>query len=438
MSRRPLVVGILRETKNKWEKRTPLIPEDVAWLNKRGIEVEVEFSNNRIFKDEEYKKFGATVVSKLQRAELLVGIKEPKLKDIYQNKLYMLFSHTIKGQSNNMPLLKKIINKKNSLVDYERIVDSAGRRLIYFGRFAGICGVIDSLYFYGQKLKWKGIKTPFLQLRPAHEYNSLSLAKKAILAVAKKLRRGGLPEEISPFVIGVTGHGNVSKGMLEVLSLLDSVEVHPGEMLQFIREEQDTCNKIYQIVFHREEKLRHKKGRRYYDEEYRKHPEKFESNLDNYLPYINILLHGSYWDEKFPKVVTKKMLKEMYQPDNYRLELIGDISCDVKGGIEITEKITTPDAPIFTYIPTSDKFKNGYKHNGVSVLAIDNLPAELPGEASFEFSKLIREYVYQIAARGAQNITRHVAIPPELRKAVVVEEGKLTKAFTYLKSKLPK
>jgi len=154
--------------------------------------------------------------------------------------------------------------------------------------------------------------------------------------------------------------------------------------------------------------------------------------MDRYLPYINVLLHTAYWDKKFPRLVTKKMLGSLSKTKPFRLEFIGDLSCDVKGSMEITHKTTTREKPTFTYNPAEKKFNEGYKSEGVTVLAVDNLPAELPGDASDDFSSLIRDYVYQIAAHGINDITNHMAISAEIRKAVVTQGGKLTGNFSYL------
>ena len=138
--RENLVVGIVRETKRN-EHRAPLVPSDVEWLMQRGVRVEVERSTDRVFHDSEYKKAGAKVVDRSAESTLLAGIKEPLVKDLLPGKIYMVFSHTSKGQEQNMPLLKACLRKKISLIDYERIVDHEGKRLVFFGRFAGVCGI---------------------------------------------------------------------------------------------------------------------------------------------------------------------------------------------------------------------------------------------------------------------------------------------------------
>jgi alpha-aminoadipic semialdehyde synthase len=430
--RQNLVVGLLRETKG-FEHRTPLVPSDVEWLIKRGVHVEVESSSNRVFSDHEYRNIGANIVEKSREASLLVGIKEPRVHDLHSHKIYMVFSHTAKGQVHNMPLLKACLKKNITLIDYEKIVDLYGARLIYFGKFAGVCGIVDSLHYLGSKMACKGIENPLSMIKPAYEYDSLTDLKLAFEEVEQYILKKGFPDELSPFIVGITGHGNVSRGVQEILDLFNPVEIHPKNMLEFIRHQRKQRHKIYKIVFLREEKFRSKKGKGFYFEEYLKHPKDFESNMDVYLPYINMLIHTAYWDSKYPRLVPKKMIDRLSEKEPFRLEFIGDLSCDVKGSIEITHKATSPDKPAFTYNPRSGKFTDGYKSEGVTVLAVDNLPAELPRDASDDFSGLIRDYVYQIAAHGINDITDHMAIPVEIRNAVVTQDGTLTKKASYLR-----
>jgi alpha-aminoadipic semialdehyde synthase len=430
--RRNLCIGILREAKES-ERRAPLTPQDVRWLVKRGVRTEVESSHTRVFKDIEYKKSGAKILGKVRNASLLLGIKEPQVEDLYDNRIYMLFSHTTKGQFHNMPLLKSILRKKTTLIDYEKIVDRYGKRLVYFGRFAGICGAIDALHYFGKKLEADRIKNPFSLIKPTHKYNSLKSAKQAMTKLGIEIKEKGLASSVSPFIIGITGHGNVSGGVQEMLSLLHPIEVHPKDMLRFVQRQRGERNKVYKIVFLREEKLRAKNGKGFYFEEYLSHPERFNSNLDRYLQYLNILIHTSYWDGRYPRMVTKATINKLAKRRPFRLKFIEDISCDINGSIELTHKAATPDNPVFTYIPKKKAFIDGYEAAGISVSAVDNLPSELPADASMEFSLLIRDYVYQIAAHGVTDITHHAALPTEVRKAVIAQQGKLTKNFSYLR-----
>ena len=429
--RKDLVIGIIRETK-AWERRAPLTPADVKWLVKRGVHVEVESSTSRVFSDQDYKKHGARILDKFKNANFLLGIKEPRIDDLYENKVYMLFSHTSKGQLNNIPLLKACLRNKITLIDYEKMIDKHGRRLVYFGRFAGICGLVDCLHYLGGKLEGRGIDNPFTVLKPAHEYGSLRAVKKAMVKVEHKIRRQGFPRRLTPFIIGITGHGNVAKGVHEVLDLLDPVEIHPRDMLKFVRHQKAMCHKVYKIAFIREERFRSNTGAGFYYEDYLKHPDKFESNLDSYLPYLNLLIHTSYWDKRYPILVTKKMIHKLARRKPFRLEFIGDVSCDIDGSIELTYRTTTPADPTFTYDVKKHKYVDGYKTDGITILAVDNLPAELPKDASAEFSRLIRDYVYQIAVHGVKDITNHIALPLEIRRAVITQNNKLTQKYRYL------
>lgn len=433
--RKNLVVGIIRETK-AWERRVPLTPADVAWLIKKGVRVEVESSTSRVFSDQDYKKHGARVLDKFKNANFLLGIKEPRIDDLYENKVYMLFSHTSKGQLNNIPLLKACLDQKNTLIDYEKIMDTHGKRLVYFGRFAGICGLVDSLHYLGKKLEGDGIDNPFLILKPSHEYGSLRAVKQAMVRVDHKIRRQGFPRKLTPFIIGITGHGNVAKGVQEILELLNPAEIHPRDMMKFVRHQKSMRHKVYKIVFIREERFKSRTGAGFYYEDYLNNPDNFESNFDVYIPYINLLVHTTYWDPRYPRLVTKKMVQKLSRSKPFRLEFIADISCDVEGAIELTYRTTTPAEPTFTYDFKKRKFVDGYKTNGITVLAVDNLPAELPKDASSEFSSLIREYVYQIAAHGIKDITNHVAIPIEIRNAVITQNNKLAKNYRYLKKSI--
>jgi alpha-aminoadipic semialdehyde synthase len=432
--RKSLVVGILKEMK-AGESRSPLTPSDVLWLRKRKIKVEVESSPGRVFKDSEYSKHGAKVVKKFEKASLLIGIKEPDVFNLCSDKIYAVFSHTAKGQAKNMPLLKESKRKKITLIDYEKIVDSYGRRLVFFGRFAGICGTANSLYLLGKRLEWEKIRNPFVMLKPTSSYDSLTSLKKSMASVGEFIRKKGLPRKTLPFIIGVTGHGNVSKGINEMLEPLCPIEIHPKDMKKFVRHQKHMHNRVYKIVFYREEKLRSKKRKGFYFEDYLAYPRRFESNLDTYLPHLNLLLHGSYWDKSYPRLVTMKTIHRLYGKD-FRLKFIGDISCDVNGSIELTYKTTTVDAPTFTYDPEKDQFIDGYESNGITILARDNLPTELPKDASRDFGVNVREYVYQIAAHGVRDITNHVAIPKEIRQAVIVQGRRLTKPYGYLKKYL--
>lgn len=432
--RKNLVVGILPESKNICEQRAPLRPKDVAWLIKKNISVEVASSNLRIYKDSQYRQAGAKIVSKFQKANLLVGIKEPSIDNLIPNSVYMVFSHTAKGQIYNQELLTTFLKKKITLVDYEHITGSLGQRLVYFGRFAGVCGMIDTLHVFGQRAELQGIPNPFSDLKTSVVYKSFRFARAALSRTVNKIQKQGLDKRLVPFVIGILGHGNVSQGAQEVLDQMGAVDIHPKDIRHLARNRTYQNKTIYKLVFQREEKLRSKKGKNFYFEEYLKHPERFESNLDKFLPFFHILINASYWDRRYPRLIPEKMLRKLYHTRrDFRLSVIGDLTCDINGTIEITRRVTTPSEPAFVYDPVSGKINTDLSSRGIAVMAIDNLPCEFPRESSMEFAEQIRDYVYQIAAHGIIDVTNHNALPNVIRKAVVTQNGRLTQQFKYLK-----
>jgi alpha-aminoadipic semialdehyde synthase len=432
--RKSLVVGILPESKNEWERRAPLRPKDVAWLAKKNISVEVASSPLRIYEDAQYARSGAKRVTKVKKANLLIGIKEPPIDMLIPDSVYMVFSHTTKGQTYNRNLLAAFLKKKITLIDYEHITGSLGQRLVYFGRYAGICGMIDTLHVFGRKAELQDNSNPFSDLKSAVHYGTYGSAKKALEQVVEKIQKKGFAKNITPFVIGILGHGNVSQGAQEVLEYMGAVDIHPKDIDILSRSHTSHKKTIYKLVFQREEKLRSKKGRNFYFEEYLKHPERFESNLAESLPFLNILINSSYWDKRYPRLLSEAMLRRLYgTKPGFRLSVIGDLSCDIKGTIEITKKATTSSEPAFIYDPVSKKISNDLSHNGIAVMAVDNLPCEFPKESSTEFAEQIREYVYQIAAHGITDITNHHALSAVIRNAVVTQNGILTRRFKYLK-----
>jgi len=317
--RKSLVVGILPESKNEWERRAPLRPKDIAWLVKKNISVEVASSPLRIYKDSQYARSGAKIVSGFKKAQLLIGIKEPPIDTLIPDSVYMVFSHTTKGQKHNRNLLDAFLRKEIT------ITGSLGQRLVYFGRYAGICGMIDTLHVFGRKAELQNNPNPFSDLKSAVHYGTYGSAKKALAQVVKKKKKKGFDKNITPFVIGILGHGNVSRGAQEVIEYMGAVDIHPKNIDILSRSRTSHKRAIYKLVFQREEKLRSKKGKGFYFEEYLKHPDRFESNLDESLPFLNILINSSYWDKRYPRLLSEAMLRRIYGTKrDFRLSVIGD------------------------------------------------------------------------------------------------------------------
>ena len=238
------IIGIRHEDKYVMERRVAVIPEHAKLLiEQQGLEILVESSPKRIFTDDEFTAAGAKIVDDVRKAPVIFGVKEMPIDYFEDEKTYIFFSHTIKGQEYNMPLLKRMVEKKNNLFDYERVADDEGKRLIFFGKFAGLAGMINSLWSLGQRLMEYGIETPFLKVQQSHNYNSLEEAKKVISDVGEEITEHGLPTELTPLTIGFTGYGNVSNGAQEIAALLPIKEVSPKELLT-LTERNDLPNNV--------------------------------------------------------------------------------------------------------------------------------------------------------------------------------------------------
>ncbi|MBZ0242285.1 MAG: hypothetical protein K8F24_03635, partial [Bacteroidales bacterium] len=241
-------IGIRHEDKYVMERRVALVPKHIAELVKEGLAFEVQKSAKRVFADGEFKKAGAKIVDNLSEAEVVFGVKEMPEDFFESGKTYVFFSHVIKGQSYNMPMLKAMMQKKCQLIDYEKIANEEGKRLIFFGRFAGLAGMINSLWSYGQRLKLEGIESPFVNIRQSHTYHSLAEAINAVSEAGYALASKGLDEKAGPLVIGFTGYGNVSKGAQEIANLLPSIEISPEQLLA-LDFDKTPSNIAYKVIF---------------------------------------------------------------------------------------------------------------------------------------------------------------------------------------------
>lgn len=430
-------VGIRYEDKYVMERRIALVPDHVKQLIDKGIEIELVKSAKRIFKDSEYEEIGAELVDEVTDSQVVLGVKEMPIGYFQEGKTYIFFSHTIKGQSYNMPLLVNMMNSKITLIDYEKIADDQGRRLIFFGRFAGLAGMINSLWSLGQRLNEQELKTPFLKIKQTHKYNSLEEVKAVISDVGNYIKTTGLPESISPLVIGITGYGNVAKGAQEILDLLPVVEISPTELLDLKNSNDVSNKKVYKVVF--EEKHLSKpleEGKEFILQEYYDHPERFESQFEQYIPHMTILMNCMYWDDNYPKIVTKDYLKELFDNGEPKLKVIGDVTCDPDGSIECTHTGTEIEDPVFVYDPLTRKYNMGFEGNGLLIMAVDILPSELPRESSQTFSDALIGFMPQIASADYSDSFADLNIPDEIKRATILHKGELTPDYKYLEEYL--
>ncbi len=433
-------IGIRREDMYRWERRVPLIPEDARELaQKHGIEIIVQPSPKRTFADAEYHQAGITVSDSLAPCPIIFGIKEIPIPALEKGKTYVFFSHTTKGQPYNMPMLKRILELGCTLIDYEKVTDENGRRLIFFGRYAGLAGMIDTLWALGKRLAWEGISSPLEAVDRALDYTDLAAAEKVIRLVGERIKNEGLPDAIVPLVVGFAGYGNVSRGAQEILDLLPVREIAPEELPSIIEKMTASRNVIYKVVFTEKDMVEPiDAGRPFNLQEYYEHPERYRSIFERYLPSLSVLANGIYWEPIYPRLLTKDTAKAMYAEGQPHLRIIGDISCDVEGAIECTVKATEPDDPVYVYDPVTDRAIMGVAGNGPVILAVDILPSELPREASVYFSGVLKPYVPTIARADFFGVLKSCGLPAPIKRAVIAYRGELAPAYRYIEKHLEK
>ena len=428
-------IGVRYEDKYVMERRVPLIPLHIGKLIKeKDIEVYIERSAKRVFTDEEYENAGAILTDDLSNAPVIFGVKEVPVPRLEEGKTYIFFSHVIKGQPHNMPMLKKMMELKCNLIDYERIVDEMGRRLIFFGRHAGLAGMINSLWSLGQRLEEFGIITPFLDIAQTHHYHSLEEARKVVSKVGQKIIEKGLPPELKPLVIGITGYGNVSSGAQEITSLLPVKEILPEELFSLHKHTHLPDNILYKVVFREEHMVEPVNPDDHFElSDYYQHPEKYRSQFEKYLPYLNMLVNCIYWDSRYPRLLTKDYAEEMFRDGQPRLTVIGDITCDPDGSVELTHKGTEIENPVFVYNPFTRQPTDGFKGEGILVMAVDILPSELPRDSSRYFSEVLWKYAAPIAKADYNAGFKDIKLPSPVKKAMILHHGEFTPDYEYMK-----
>lgn len=431
-------VGIRHEDLYLNERRAPLVPEHVSLLIKKNIDIVVQTSDKRVFSDQEYKSAGAKIVNDLSKCQVILGVKEIPESDYESGKTYVNFAHVVKGQSYNMPRLKKMMELGCNLIDYEKITDEQGKRIIFFGYHAGLAGMINSLWALGIRYAHLGITTPFLKIKQAHKYKSLDEAKSDIEDVGLQIAEEGLPEEILPLTIGFTGNGHVSQGAQEILGLLPVKEISPERLLMLKNRKCSPRNLIYKVVFKQEHLAENKEGKPFDKTHYYKHPENYYSVFDQYLPVLSVLMNCMYWEPRFPRIVTRNSVQNLFENGNPKLTVIGDITCDPEGSIEITHNGTEIEDPLFVYNPDTLSSTMGHEGKGILVMAVHILPSELPREASQKFSDALIHYIKPIIDCDFDDNYSDLILPKPIKKALILHKGELTPPYKYLDTYLSK
>ncbi|OQR86286.1 alpha-aminoadipic semialdehyde synthase, partial [Achlya hypogyna] len=419
-------VGVVREVYNKWERRAPLTPSHVQELVQAGIDVHVQPSNRRIFTNDQYEAAGAKVTTDLSAANVIVGVKQVPIENLLDDKTYLFFSHTIKAQPENMELLDAVLKKRIRLIDYECITEGGqrnGRRLIAFGSYAGRAGMLAGFRGLGERLINKGYSSPFVNIGSAYMYQDLERAKQAVATAGELIKKNGLPADLAPMVVVFTGSGNVSQGAQEVFKLLPHEFVSPEDLPNL----KPNRHVVYGCVVDEKHMVQHKtKGSDFTKQEYYKNPEEYEPIFHKTIaPHTSLLVNCMYWDDRYPRLITKDQMEEITVASGGDPKLLGvaDISCDIGGSVEFLERSTYIEDPFFLYDIKSRTTKSSLAGDaGVMMMGVDILPSELPSESSQHFGNHLVGFLKNLAG-GEKDL------PAELQGAVIATDGKLAPKY---------
>jgi saccharopine dehydrogenase (NAD+, L-lysine forming) len=393
-------IGIIRERKNPPDNRVPLTPRQCHYISELyQVDFIIEPSPNRCYSDAEYRAEGLCVSADLSACSVLMGVKEVPVEHLIPNKSYLFFSHTTKKQPYNRHLLQEIIVRKIQLIDYEMLKDVYGARLIAFGHYAGMVGAHNALWTYGQKTKGFSL---------SRACESISYA--ALVAEYKKTTFPAIK-------ICLTGNGRVANGAIDVLQDMGIREVSPSDYLE---------RQFDEPVFtqlHARHYVKNKAKIPFVKNEFYNHPERFESNFEAYFQSSDIFINGIFWNNQAPSFFT---LDDMKRSD-FRIKVIADVTCDIAptASVPSTFHATTIADPVFGYDAQKELITEAFLSHTIDVMSIDNLPNELPRDASEFFGNQFIE-----------NILPALLHPEEsgiIQGAIVAEQGDLTKTFEYLR-----
>jgi saccharopine dehydrogenase (NAD+, L-lysine-forming) len=395
-----LKIGILRETKNPPDRRVPLTPPQIVALQEiyPFTEFFVQPSDIRCYSDEEYEYLDIPLKEDLSDCDILMGVKEVDKRTFIPGKTYMFFAHVAKKQPHNREMFREMSDRHLRLIDYEYLTTDKGERVVAFGRWAGIVGAYNGL-------RARGIKTNRFKLKPAHQCRELDEMWAGLRLIELKT---GLK-------ILVTGTGRVANGAMETLSVCNIVQVTPEDFLNREFEIPVMCQ------IGPEYYTSHKNNRPFSFTHFIKNPDEYESAFLPFTKVTDILITGHFWDPRSPVFFTKQDMKS----SGFRISVIADISCDVNGPIPSTLRATTIADPFYGYNPYLETEEQAFtRPSNITVMSIDNLPGELPRDASADFGKQLMKNTLHDLLSGVDS--------PMIRRATILKDGELTLAFNYL------
>ena len=390
--------GIIKERKSAPDRRVVFTPDELARLKQlnQGIEVKVESSDIRAFSDGEYRNMGIEVIDDISDCEVFFGVKEVPVANLIPNKKYFFFSHTVKKQLQNRKLLQALLEKNIDFYDHETIVNDHNKRLIGFGKYAGFVGAYNSFRAFG-------IKFELFKLPKA----GILTGKQEMIAHLKRL-------VLPPIKIVNTGTGKVGSGVKEILDAIKIKEVSVENYLT-----KNYTQPVYVQIDVLDYNIR-KDGQVLDFNDFFQNPNDYVSNFERFTKVSDIYITGHFHANEAPDILTREMLKAK----DCKIKVVGDISCDVNSSIASTLRSSTIEEPLYGYLPTENKEVDVFHPAAIVVMAVDNLPCELPKEASEGFGKMFMEYVIPAFFNEDKDGI--------LQRAKITENGKLTPKFSYL------
>jgi len=397
-----MTIGVIRETKDPPDRRVPLIPVQCRELQDRypGLRILVQPSPRRCFSDEEYHAAGVETGEDLSGCSVLLGVKEVKTGTLIPGRTYLFFSHTAKKQPYNRALLQALVEKGIRLIDYEYLTDRDQVRVVAFGRWAGVVGAFNGLRAHG-------IRSGGFDLPPARMLRDLQEMKAII---------GGLDMGVTRIV--VTGGGRVAGGALEVLEAAGIRQVEPEAFL---------AARYSEAVFTRLDPwhyTRRRGGKKFDFGHFVAHPDQYENSFLPYASRADMFIACHFWDPRSPVMLTRQALAS----GKFPLKIIADISCDIDGPVASTIRASTIAEPFYGYDPASGKESEPFREGALSVMAVDNLPGELPRDASADFGQALAENVIP-ELLGIRDTGM-------LERATIASGGRLSEAYAYLQDYL--
>ncbi|HLK30639.1 MAG TPA: NAD(P)-dependent oxidoreductase [Puia sp.] len=393
-----ITIGLIREGKIPADNRVALTPAQCKWIHKnsKDVKVVVESSPHRCFSDKEYKMAGVEVKEDISKCDILFGIKEVPVDELINGKTYLFFSHTKKMQPHNQQMLRNILQKKITLIDYECMEHDDGQRILGFGFFAGIVGAHNGMMAYGQRTGKFNLQRVYIQ-------NSF-----------RQLIHTYFGMKVPNIKVAVTGSGRVAHGVLEIMNLMGFIEVDPDEYL-----ERSFSYPVF-VQLKGAALYEHKITNSYNREDFHANPKNYKSKFLPYTKVTDILMNGIYWDNDVPRLFEWENIAE----EDFKITTIADITDDKGGSIPCNLGDATIETPIYGVDRTTRQKTLPYLQNSIDVMSVGNLPNELPRDASRYFGEQLIKYVLEDLTTSGS---------PIIDKATIVKSGKLTEHFVYMR-----